>query len=199
MAEPFIGQITMFGGNFAPRGWAYCDGQLLAISSNSALFSILGTTFGGDGRTTFALPDLRGRVPIHPGSGPGLSSRRLGEKNGTESNKMTVTQMPSHNHSATVGNIDVGNITATLRCNTAESDTQDPTGNALANANRNTYINAAPDQDMHADSIQLTTSGNATGSVTVQNTGGSQSMNNMQPWLGIHFIIALVGLFPSRS
>lgn len=80
MAEPFIAQITMFGGNFAPRGWAFCDGQLMSISSNTALFSLLGTTYGGDGRTTFALPDLRGRVPMHPGSGPGLTPRQLGQK-----------------------------------------------------------------------------------------------------------------------
>ena len=98
--EPFIGQIIMFAGNFAPRGWAFCDGQLLPISQNTALFSILGTTYGGDGRTTFALPDLRGRVPMHAGHGPGLSSRRIGEKGGQESVTLTIAEMPSHTHSA---------------------------------------------------------------------------------------------------
>ncbi|MCA9638552.1 MAG: phage tail protein [Myxococcales bacterium] len=96
--EPFLGQIMMFAGNFAPRGWALCDGQLLPISQNQALFSILGTTYGGDGRTTFALPDLRGRAPIHAGHGPGLSDYRLGQKGGAESVTLTVNQMPSHNH-----------------------------------------------------------------------------------------------------
>ena len=97
-AEPFIAEIIMFGGNFAPRGWAFCDGQLLAINTNQALFSLLGTTYGGDGRTTFGLPDLRGRVPVHPGTGPGLTQRRLGEKGGTETNTMNINQMPEHNH-----------------------------------------------------------------------------------------------------
>jgi len=97
-AEPFIGEISMFGGNFAPRNWAFCDGQLLAISQNTALFSLLGTIYGGDGRTTFALPDLRGRVPIHSGNGPGLSNYRVGQKGGTETVTLNVTQIPSHNH-----------------------------------------------------------------------------------------------------
>jgi len=96
--EPLIGQIMMFAGNFAPRGWAFCEGQLLAINQYQALFSILGTTYGGDGRTTFGLPDLRGRVPMHPGNGPGLSSKRLGQKGGSETNTLNVSQLPSHNH-----------------------------------------------------------------------------------------------------
>jgi len=96
--EPFIAEIIMFGGNFAPRGWAFCDGQLLPIAQNQALFSILGTTYGGDGRTTFALPDLRGRTAIHPGTGPGLSNRRLGERGGAETNTLTLPQLPTHTH-----------------------------------------------------------------------------------------------------
>ena len=99
MSEPFYGEITMFGGNFAPGGFAFADGQLLSISSNTALFSLYGTTYGGDGRTTFGLPDLRGRVSMHPGSGPGLSRRKLGEKGGSETNSLNVNQMPAHSHS----------------------------------------------------------------------------------------------------
>src|SRR3954465_13916452 len=98
MATPFIGQISLFGGNFAPRGWAFCKGQLLAISQNTALFSILGTTYGGNGQTTFALPDLRGRVPIHFGQGPGLSSYALGETGGAETTTLTVNELPAHTH-----------------------------------------------------------------------------------------------------
>ncbi len=96
--DPFIGQINLFAGNFAPRGWAFCDGQLLPINQNEALFSLLGTMYGGDGRTTFALPDLRGRTPVHPGSGPGLTNRRLGERLGLEDYALTVGQLPSHTH-----------------------------------------------------------------------------------------------------
>ena len=96
MSEPFVGEIRMFAGNFAPQGWAYCDGQLLAVSSNDALFSLLGTIYGGDGRTTFGLPDLRGRIPIHTGTGPGLSQRRLGSKSGTEKETLTVNELPAH-------------------------------------------------------------------------------------------------------
>jgi microcystin-dependent protein len=100
MSEPFIGQIMMFGGNFAPRDWAFCDGQLMSIAQNTALFSILGTTYGGDGVTTFALPDLRGRVPVHPGNGPGLPVYQLGESAGSPSTTLTISQMPAHNHAA---------------------------------------------------------------------------------------------------
>ncbi|WP_430974469.1 tail fiber protein, partial [Sunxiuqinia rutila] len=100
--EPFVAQISMFGGNFAPRNWAFCDGQLLAISSHTALFSLLGTTYGGDGRTTFALPDLRGRTPVHAGNGPGLSPRALGSKFGSEQTTLTTNNLPSHNHTVTV-------------------------------------------------------------------------------------------------
>ena len=98
MSEPFVGEIRMFAGNFAPRNWAFCDGQLLSISQNDALFSLFGTIYGGDGRTTFGLPDLRGRTAVHPGTGPGLSNRRWGEKGGTETTTMTINQMPVHHH-----------------------------------------------------------------------------------------------------
>ena len=118
MSEPFVGEIRMFAGNFAPRGWSLCDGQLVAVSQNDALFSLLGTIYGGDGRTTFGLPDMRGRIPIHAGTGPGLSQRRLGAKGGTERETITVTQMPSHTHPLH-GTDDPG-------------DTPNPAGNAPA-------------------------------------------------------------------
>ena len=137
-SEPFIGEIMMFGFNFAPRGWALCDGQLLPIPQNTALFSLLGTTYGGDGRTTFGLPDMRGRVAIHKGTGPGLTSRSMGQKGGTE--RISLSQMPSHTHSVNAqsgnGNEDV------------------PTGNVWAKKSRdNDYSNAAPNVFMSSDAI----------------------------------------------
>ncbi|MFN3202076.1 MAG: phage tail protein [Bradymonadia bacterium] len=174
MSEPFIGQIVMFAGNFAPRGWAFCDGQLLAINSNQALFAILGTTYGGDGRTTFGLPDLRGRFPMHPGNGPGLSPRQLGARSGQETVTLNVTQIPSHNHNAT---LEVSNTAA---------DDHQPAGN---------YLGAAS-----ADVYTQTRSGNESlNSGATTNTGGNQPHDNMPPWQTVNFIIALQGVFPSRS
>jgi microcystin-dependent protein len=170
--EPFIGQIIMFGGNFAPRGWAFCDGQLLPISSNSALFSILGTTYGGDGRTTFALPDLRSRVAIHPGRGPGLSDYRLGQKGGAENVTLTANQIPSHNH-------------AIRAANTGGDDTNPTTANGFGSASDDLYIEDAPSSTMQSG--------------IVTNTGGSQAHTNIQPFQCVNFIIALQGIYPSRS
>jgi microcystin-dependent protein len=170
--EPFIGQIIMFGGNFAPRSWAFCDGQLLAISENEALFSILGTTFGGDGRTTFGLPDLRGRAPVHGGNGPGLSNVRLGEKGGTETVTLNTSQMPQHTHS--------------LNASSLDATSPNPTGNVLARAEAESlYVDIPTNTTMNSNSIN--------------NTGGTQSHNNMQPFQCINFIIALQGTFPSRN
>ena len=179
-ADPFIAQIVMFGGNFAPRGWAFCDGQLLAISSYTALFSLVGTTYGGDGRTTFGLPDLRGRTAVHPGNGPGLSSIRWGQKGGAETHTLTVAQMPSHTHTAT----------ATLRGIDRRGNKALPGGHTLASKSRtNIYQTAAPDVDMQAGSV----------TVSIANTGGGQPFNIRDPYLGIYHIIALQGIFPSRS
>ena len=122
--EPFIGQIMLFAGNFAPRYWAFCEGQLLPIAQNAALFSILGTTYGGDGITTFALPDLRGRAPIHPGTGPGLTYRTLGERGGVESTYLSIANLPSHNHGVPAA---------------AEGNTDDPSGNYIAGAGINSF------------------------------------------------------------
>lgn len=174
-ADPFIGQIIMFGGSFAPRGWALCDGQLLAISQNTALFSILGTTYGGDGRTTFGLPDLRGRVPMHPGNGPGLTPRQLGQEGGSETNTLDITQLPNHAHA----------FPQIARSNVA-GDTGDPTNAGLANT-------GARDRDYTS-----TTGGTANTGQTLP-AGGSQPVNNLQPFNTVNFIIALQGLFPSRS
>ncbi len=169
--EPFLAQIIMFGGNFAPRGWALCDGTLLAISQNQALFSLLGTTYGGDGRTTFALPDLRGRVAMHPGSGPGLSPRPLGQKSGSETNTLNVTQLPAHTHSF--------NLPAK-----EEGDTDAPDNAFIAGDGTASFG---------------TTSDVTMGTATTNNTGNSQSVNNIQPFTCVNFIIALQGTFPSRN
>ena len=171
--EFYLGQIFMGGWNFPPRGSTYCEGQLLPIASNSALFSLFGTTFGGDGRTTFGLPDLRGRAPMHHGNGPGLSSRRLGEKGGAENVTLTTAQMPSHNHTAALKGVE------------EDADQTDVAGKSLAN--HAGYHNDAPTTDLHA------------GSVATGNTGGGQSHTNMQPFLCISFCVALVGVYPSRS
>ena len=180
--EGYIGQILMFGGNFAPRNWALCDGQLLSISQNSDLFSILGVTYGGDGRTTFALPDLRGRAPVHAGHGPGLSSRSLGQKSGSEDNTLTENQMPAHNHQ----------VTATAKCLAAGGNSDTPVGNVLAKDAAGaavTYSTSAPDQSMDASTIE----------VQQQTKGANQSINNMQPFLAVNYIICTDGLYPSRN
>ena len=124
MSDPFIGEIKMFAGNFAPRGWALCDGQLLAVSQNDALFSLFGTIYGGDGRTTFGLPDLRGRIPIHAGSGPGLSPRRLGAKGGAENVTLTTAQLPAHKHDifASSAGASAGNPLNNVSANTAPTN-----------------------------------------------------------------------------
>jgi microcystin-dependent protein len=180
----FIGEIRGFGGNFAPRAWAFCEGQLMAISQNTALFSILGTTYGGDGRTTFGLPDLRGRMAIGPRNGPGLSDIRLGEKLGTETNTLNVTQLPSHTHAAS----------ATIVAAPGDGTTGVADGNALAHQARgNTvpsiYNSATPSVAMHPSTI----------GATVNNNGGNIPINNEQPILAIRAIICLQGTYPSRS
>jgi len=184
-SEPFIGEIKMVGFNFAPRGFAFCDGQLLPINQNTALFSLLGTTFGGDGRTIFGLPDLRGRTAVHPGSGAGLLTRSWGEKWGADNVVLTVSQLPAHTH-------DVSGIAATLKAYDGRGNSDNPTGNALAKKSRTKiYSDAAPSVDMHPDSVQLT------GSLGV--TGGNAPVNVRDPSLGIYHVIALQGIFPSRN
>jgi microcystin-dependent protein len=198
MAEPFISQITLFGCNFAPRGWAMCDGQLLPISQNSALFSLLGTTFGGDGRTTLSLPDLRGRVPIHEGHGPGLNDYRLGAKGGTEYHTMTVNQMPVHNHSAslTSGSVTFQATTETGDSATPRANDYLATPSDLPGQDQPEHIyKAGPAPESLVNLGGVTTSGG----VTVNNNGSSQAFSILNPYQVMNFCIALQGIFPSRS
>ena len=176
MSEPFIGQILMFGGNFAPRGWALCDGQLLLISQNTALFSLIGTTYGGDGRTTTGLPDLDGRVPMGPGTGPGLTTRRLGEKTGVETVTLTQDQMPIHRHS--------------VMASPYPGEQAGPVTDGISN----TFARGVGGHQYAANANQV-----AMADETLPSAGGGQAHNNLQPFLALHFIIALVGTFPSRS
>ena len=174
MAEPFIGQIITTGFNFAPRGYATCDGQLLSIAQSTALFSLLGTQFGGDGRVTFGLPDLRGRVPVHQGQGPGLTPRTMGEMAGEENHTLISTEMPMHNH--LMSTVNVAGALGT------------PNGNFLAASNNNQTAIYRPTSD-----------GSALNPQSISLAGGSQPHNNMQPYLVISFSIALQGIFPSRN
>jgi len=174
MSEPFVGEIRMFAGNFAPRGWAFCDGQLLAVSQNDALFSLLGTIYGGDGRTTFGLPDLRGRIPIHAGHGPGLSERRLSAKGGAEKVTLTVNQIPSHNHN--------------VKCD-------DFVGDSFGDGGSNNIAAGTTNRVFTTDD----SSTQSLNSNTIASVGGSRSHTNLMPYLNIHFIIALFGIYPSRT
>ena len=173
MSDPFLGEIKLFAGNFAPRGYALCQGQLLSIAQNSALFSILGTTYGGNGVNTFALPDLRGRVPVQPGQGPGLSSYTLGEMAGVESTTLTSNNMPIHTHS--------------LGAVAGPGNTNSPVSAFLAAG--------SPEANPYAvGSASTTLSTQAIGTA-----GGSQPFSLLQPYLCLNFIIALEGIFPSRN
>lgn len=172
MSEPFIGQIQIIGFNFPPRGWAFCDGQLIAISQNTALFSLLGTTFGGDGRATFGLPDLRGRIPKHARTGPGLSPVQWGQKGGAENQTITTDQMPAHTH--------------TVNANSGQPDETDPENNYPATLTNGTEGYAeTKDVKMKADMID--------------SVGGNRGFSIINPFLGLYFCIAIQGTYPSRS
>lgn len=169
MATPFVGEIRMFGGNFAPVGWMFCNGAVLPISENEVLFQLIGTTYGGDGQTTFQLPDLRGRVPVHQGTG--LSTYQMGESGGVETVTLTQNQIPAHNHTP-------------FGCNTGNSET--PANNFWANSNTGKPYAAAP------AAVQMNVG-------TIASAGGSQPHDNMIPFLCVSYIIALFGVFPSQN
>lgn len=170
MAEPFIAEIRMWALNFAPRSWAFCNGQLLQISQNTALFSLVGTTYGGDGRTTLGLPNLQGRLPMHAGRGPGLTPRTLGQRSGVPTVTLTEAQMPAHTHQ--------------VNASQESNDSTQPAGNWVGT-----------DSEVYGAASNLTAM-DATGLASV---GGAQAHTNMQPYLAVNFCIALVGLYPSRS
>jgi microcystin-dependent protein len=169
MGQPFVGEIRMFGGNFAPAGWMFCDGALLPISENDVLFQVIGTTYGGDGESTFALPDLRGRLPIHRGQSAGTSLRTLGEAGGVEYVTLNVQQMPVHNHTMVASN-DIPALAT-------------PQGNVTGQAAAKLYRAGNPTVQMDPQSLAP--------------AGGSQPHENLQPFLCVSFIISLFGLFPS--
>jgi len=171
MSMAYIGEIRLFGGNFAPTGWATCDGQLLSIADNVNLFTLIGTTYGGDGQSTFALPDLRSRVPVHQGTGTGLSNRSLAETGGEEAGTLTVGRMPAHPHAA--------------RASSAGGGSTDPAGKVWAQWSANQY------SDQPANSVMSSAAAGV--------TGGSQPHDNMVPFLAVNFIICLFGIFPSPA
>lgn len=174
MTEPYIGQIIMFGGNFAIRGYATCDGQLMPIAQNAALFSILGITYGGNGQNTFALPDLRGRVPVHMGQGPGLSRYTLGQAAGNETVTLQNTQIPAHTHQ--------------LMVNSDTADSQSPVNHVLGSeAVGATFVYSSQPPNSSANSNAIAA------------TGGSQPHTNLAPYLTLNFQIALEGIYPSRD
>ena len=173
--DPFVAEIRIFPFNFAPKGWAFCDGQILPLSQNTALFSLLGTTYGGDGKSNFALPDMQGNAPMHPGQGPGLSLHDLGETGGSDTVTLLESEIPSHSHS--------------LMSSTVNSSKPSPAGNALARVTGATpYVAGTPAPPLAQFS-----------SNALAPAGGDQPHNNMQPYLTLNFCIALQGVYPPRT
>ena len=189
--EGTIGEIRMFAGNFAPRNWAFCSGQLMSIAQNTALFSILGTTYGGNGQTTFALPDFRGRTAVGTGQGPGLTNINLGEVSGTETVTLLTTQMPAHTHTATA--------TVTQKAVNANGASTDPTGKYIASVVDPTDNKQASFHDGTGQTPVNLNSGSATSAVTIGISGNSQPVPIRNPYLGMNYIICLLGIFPSRN
>ena len=182
MSNPFIGEIRMFGFNFAPRFWATCDGQILPIAQNTALFALLGTTYGGNGTTTFALPDLRGRFPMHFGNGPGLTQRQIGERSGFESSTLTTANLPAHTHPFTAA--------VAPPCSSQAGNADTPVGKVpAASATAENYGNAPGNGSMASFNISGTTGA----------SGSGAAFPIIPPYLVINFCIALSGIFPSRA
>ncbi|NOT83719.1 MAG: phage tail protein [Methylococcaceae bacterium] len=175
MADPFIGEIRRFAGNYAPEGWALCQGQLLAVAENDVLYSLIGTTYGGDGVTSFALPDLQGRIPLHQGSGPGLSPKIIGEAVGAEAVTLMPLQLPQHSHPAVCANT---------------------TGNSVNPVGLYWSTDTGGDTKAYSSA---TTSLAPMGGDAITSTGGGQAHDNMQPYLVLNYIIAVVGIYPSPS
>jgi microcystin-dependent protein len=193
--DPFLGEIVMFAGNFAPRGWSFCDGQLISINQFQALFSILGTTYGGDGRTTFALPDLRGRTPIGPRRGPGLSDYNLGQRGGQETVTLTISQMPSHSHIATTSS-----TPSPIPLSTADAANETPAaGDVPAVANFPDGLATQKVKAYGPATNVIAGGGVSVAPPTILNQGGSQWHTNIQPFLAVNYIIAMQGVFPSRN
>lgn len=197
MCEPFIGEIKLVPYNFAPRGWVFCHGQLLTISQNEALFALLGTTYGGDGRTTFGVPDLRGRVPLGEGQGPGLSDYPLGRRGGVEMVTLSEQQMPAHSHAATLTS-----AATAFPCSKEPGTSNVPGPNSVLAkgdvkkgrddiGDANIYSENAPDTTLMYSPVA--------GSIAVDNAGGSRPHQNMQPYTVLNYVIATIGIFPSRS
>jgi len=187
VSDPFVAEIRIFPFNFAPKGWAFCDGQLLPISQNTALFSLLGTTYGGNGTVNFALPNLQGRVAISCGQGTGLTSRTQGEVGGEESVALTAATMPAHAHVLTAG--------GTVKGKNAAGDSQSPAGTVPAAESSGltaTYSNAPPDASMKAGGVVFG------GQATAASVGSGAAHENRQPYLTLNFCIAVSGVFPSR-
>ena len=174
MADPFVAEIRIFPFNFAPKGWAWCDGQLVPISQNTALFSLLGTTYGGDGRSTFALPDLQGRAPMHPGQGPGLSLHDLGETGGSETVTLLESEIPSHSHALMAQNTPLGGVVTP-----AGKTLNRPASGKLYDDAGLSIVTMAPE--------------------ALAPAGGDAPHNNLQPYLTFYFNIALQGVFPPRT
>jgi len=211
VGDQYIGEIRMVGFNFAPQDWALCNGQLMSISSNNALFALLGTTYGGNGQTTFGLPDLQGRIPLNVGNGAGLPSYAWGQKGGAESITLTQQQMPQHTHAATFtpsGGGGTPSVNVTITGSSASGTATSPTGNYLAGVatvpghSAPLYVpgNSAPPGAGTIAGVQATLSGVSGGGGAVTNalTGGNSPVSIEPPYLAVYFIIALTGIFPSR-
>lgn len=205
MSEPFMGTVMIWAPNFAPRGWAFCQGQIIAIQTNSALFSLLGVVYGGNGQTTFGLPNLAGRVPVGQGQSPGTSAYTLGQTAGTETVTLTTAQMPMHNHGATLSGV-TGAVTIQATTNTGLSAGPTPTNNMLGTVedpnhsgdNDLLYAPATTDPTKLVN-LQGGSLGSVTGTVAIGVNGGSQPFSITQPYQVLNYVIALEGVFPSRN